>query len=80
MHFIIDEADKEASDLPFPGLAYGMDSPQGRALLGTPNGIGAARLLIDRAATLGRREIRIHIFWPDGNANYPCMLIDMAPT
>ena len=54
-----------------------MDSAEGRALLGTPNGIGAARLLIDRASELGRRDIRFHIFYSEPDS--PCMMIDMRP-
>lgn len=61
----------------FPGLEFGMDSDEGRALLGTANGIGTARLLIDHASELGRRDVRIHIFEPE--PGYPCMLFDMRP-
>lgn len=62
---------------PFPGLEFGMDSDEGRALLGTPNGIGTARLLIDHASELGRRDVRISIFEPEDD--YLCMFVDMRP-
>ncbi|KAL8676206.1 MAG: hypothetical protein Q9224_007312 [Gallowayella concinna] len=61
----------------WPGRSFGMDSDEGRALLGTPNGIGVARILIDRASTMGRRDIRFYIFYAE--EDYPCMLIDMKP-
>ncbi|KAL9002735.1 MAG: hypothetical protein Q9188_004354 [Gyalolechia gomerana] len=60
---------------PFPGLEFGMDSNEGRALLGTPLGIGFARVLADRATGLGRREPRVRIFTKDGW--YFCMLWDL---
>ncbi|KAI4256996.1 MAG: hypothetical protein L6R42_005908, partial [Xanthoria sp. 1 TBL-2021] len=75
MNYIFDQHGSE--DHKFPGLDFGMDSDEGRALLGTPNGIGAARLLIDRASELGRRDVRIYIFEPE--EEYPCMLVDMRP-
>lgn len=65
-------------DRKFPGLDFGMDSAEGRALLGTPNGLGAGRILIDRASELGRRDLRIYIFEPE--EEYPCMFFDMRPT
>lgn len=61
----------------FPGLEFGMNTPEGRALLGTPNGIGTARILIDRATELGRREPRVRIFNQGANGFY--MLWDMVP-
>lgn len=75
MNYIFDQ--HSTGDHKFPGLDFGMDSDEGRALLGTPNGIGAARLLIDRASELGRRDVRIYIFEPE--EEYPCMLVDMRP-
>ncbi|KAI4172930.1 MAG: hypothetical protein LQ346_008507 [Caloplaca aetnensis] len=60
----------------FPGLSYGMDSDEGKALLGTPNGIGTARIL-DRAAELGRRELKVYVFARE-DGKY-CMLWDMHP-
>ncbi|KAL8860948.1 MAG: hypothetical protein Q9178_002703 [Gyalolechia marmorata] len=77
MQYIFSQAGK-GDEPPFPGLEFGMDSDEGRALLGTPNGIGTARLLIDRASELGRRDIRFHIFYSEPDS--PCMMIDMRPT
>ena len=54
-----------------------MDSAEGRALLGTPNGLGAGRIMIDRVGELGRRDLRIWIFEP--REEYPCMFFDMRP-
>ncbi|KAL8646923.1 MAG: hypothetical protein Q9210_005855 [Variospora velana] len=73
-------ADSSADDedeLDFPGLEFGMDTDEGKALLGTPNGIGTARLLIDRARQLGKRELKVNIFTRE-DGQY-CMLWDMAP-
>ncbi|KAL8939357.1 MAG: hypothetical protein Q9216_003396 [Gyalolechia sp. 2 TL-2023] len=67
-------------DVPdFPGLVFGMDSDEGKALLGTANGVGAARLLIDRADVLGPRELTIRIWHAEDAYTWPCMLIDMRP-
>ena len=63
--------------VPWPGLDFTMDKDEGRALLGTPNGIGTARLLIDRAADLGRRDLKVYI-WTFEN-DHLCMLWDMVP-
>ncbi|KAL8681438.1 MAG: hypothetical protein Q9186_002443 [Xanthomendoza sp. 1 TL-2023] len=71
MDSIIEEANKKPADLPFPGLVFNMDTEPGRALLGTPNGIGAARLLIDRASTLGKRDIRFHVFYANDPNHEP---------
>ncbi|KAL8782272.1 MAG: hypothetical protein Q9213_005546, partial [Squamulea squamosa] len=77
MDYIFEQAGKGDDPPEFPGLEFGMDSDEGRALLGTPNGIGAARLLIDRASQLGRRDIRIHIFHSEPES--PCLFINMKP-
>ncbi|KAL8898638.1 MAG: hypothetical protein Q9207_006608 [Kuettlingeria erythrocarpa] len=61
----------------FPGLSFGMDSDEGKALLGIPNGIGTARILVDRATELGRRELKVYIFARE-DGKY-CMLWDMHP-
>ncbi|KAL8767865.1 MAG: hypothetical protein Q9209_005757 [Squamulea sp. 1 TL-2023] len=77
MDYIFEQAGKGDNPPEFPGLEFGMDSAEGRALLGTPNGIGAARILIDRATQLGRRDIRIHIFHSEPDS--PCLFINMKP-
>ncbi|KAL8994778.1 MAG: hypothetical protein Q9169_005340 [Polycauliona sp. 2 TL-2023] len=77
MNYIFEQRGKNGDERKFPGLEFGMDSEEGRALLGTPNGVGAARLLIDRAEELGRREVRIFMFEPE--EEYLCMLVDMVP-
>ncbi|KAL9011837.1 MAG: hypothetical protein Q9173_003353 [Seirophora scorigena] len=51
-----------ANSKPFPGLEFGMDTEEGRALLGTPTGVGVAWLLIERWKELGRRIPRVRIF------------------
>lgn len=46
---------------PWPGLTFGMDTEEGQALLGCPNGFAVAYLLMDRAKQLGRRNLRVTI-------------------
>ncbi|KAL8702558.1 MAG: hypothetical protein Q9201_004275 [Fulgogasparrea decipioides] len=53
-------------ELPWSGLTYGMDTNEGLALLGTPNGKGTARLLMDRFHDLGERKPTVTI-WMAGN-------------
>ncbi|KAL8947683.1 MAG: hypothetical protein Q9222_006067 [Ikaeria aurantiellina] len=62
--------------LPWPGKTYRMDTDEGKALLGTPNGLATAWLMIDRAAILGRRDPTITIW--DCDIAF-CMLWDMVP-
>ncbi|KAI4137304.1 MAG: hypothetical protein LQ341_005203 [Variospora aurantia] len=68
-------ADDE-DELDFPGLEFGIDTNEGQALR-TPNGIGTATLLIDRARQLGKRELKVNIFTRE-DGQY-CTLWDMAP-
>ena len=74
------ESEEEEEDEPeFPGLVFGMDTDEGKALLGTPNGIGTARLLIDRVKSLGRREPKVYIFSRGDSKGFYCMLWDLGP-
>ena len=50
---------------PFPGLEFGIDTPEGAALLGTPNGMGTGWLFYDRSKELGRRNLKVRI-WTEG--------------
>lgn len=60
----------------WPGLQFDIESDGGKALLATPNSLGVAYLMIDRAAVLGGRLPRVHIWrTPLGR----CMLWDMVP-
>ncbi|KAL8832651.1 MAG: hypothetical protein Q9170_004791 [Blastenia crenularia] len=59
------ELKRQSAFVPYPGLELGMDSPEGQALLGTPNGLGTAWLLIDRARELGRRNLKVTV-WSEG--------------
>ncbi|KAI4230112.1 MAG: hypothetical protein LQ349_006295 [Xanthoria aureola] len=59
-------------DIPFPGLEYGGESEELKALLATPNGVAVAWMLIDHAGELkgrgeglGGREIKVNIFEVD---------------
>ncbi|KAL8789296.1 MAG: hypothetical protein Q9213_001219 [Squamulea squamosa] len=63
-------------NIPWPGLRLDIDTDGAKALLATPNGVGVAYLMLDRAAVLGRRHPVVHIW----NANgFRCMLWDMVP-
>ncbi|KAL8711188.1 MAG: hypothetical protein Q9220_004333 [cf. Caloplaca sp. 1 TL-2023] len=63
-------------NLGWPGLVFDMNSDGGKALLGTPNGLGVGWLLNDHAATLGRRNPRVHIW---NTTLGRCMLWDLGP-
>ncbi|KAI4172110.1 MAG: hypothetical protein LQ343_003758 [Gyalolechia ehrenbergii] len=45
----------------WPGLTFGIDTEEGQALLGTPNGLAVAYILMDRAKELGRRKVSVTI-------------------
>ncbi|KAL8651349.1 MAG: hypothetical protein Q9226_004743 [Calogaya cf. arnoldii] len=47
---------------PWPGNSFGLDTDDGKALLGTPNGIGVAWLLLDRYRDMGKREPTVTIW------------------
>lgn len=64
-------------NLPWPGLSYGIDTDEAKALLAVPNGIGVAYIMMDRAGWLGRRQPTVHIFKNDWGKW--CMLWDLAP-
>ncbi|KAI4237975.1 MAG: hypothetical protein LQ352_007904 [Teloschistes flavicans] len=53
---------KSSETVPWPGLTYTMYDEQGQALLGTPNGIATAYLLIDHHTILGPRDPRVTIW------------------
>ncbi|KAL8826158.1 MAG: hypothetical protein Q9170_007510 [Blastenia crenularia] len=66
----------------FPGLTFGMDTEEGLALLGTPNGVTVAWLLLDRTKELGKRMPVVTIFgqFPTSPGLGYRMLWDMRPT
>ncbi|KAI4091313.1 MAG: hypothetical protein LQ344_004172 [Seirophora lacunosa] len=66
-----------ANARPYPGLEFGMDTEEGRTLLGTPNGIGVAWILMEHWKDLGRRNPRVRIFNMGDNLFY--MLWDLVP-
>ncbi|KAL8708992.1 MAG: hypothetical protein Q9220_006201 [cf. Caloplaca sp. 1 TL-2023] len=76
MEYIVEKSGGNVDNLPWPGKTFGMDQDEGLALLGVPNGLATAYLMIDRAALLGRRNPKITIF-KCGSAF--CMLWDMVP-
>ncbi|KAL8840363.1 MAG: hypothetical protein Q9170_001378 [Blastenia crenularia] len=62
----------------WPGLSYTLQQDEGLALLGSPNGLGIAWLLIDRAGKLGPRFPKVTIFTEPGGKNYR-MWWDLRP-
>ncbi|KAL8637292.1 MAG: hypothetical protein Q9228_005418 [Teloschistes exilis] len=52
----------QAEHVPWPGVTAGIDSMIGQALLGTPNGVATAWLIIDHHSILGRREPTVTIW------------------
>ncbi|KAL8673683.1 MAG: hypothetical protein Q9168_001898 [Polycauliona sp. 1 TL-2023] len=64
-------------DLPWPGLFYDIDTDEAKALLVVPNSLATAYIMLDHAATLGRRRPRVHIF--KNNRGVWCMLWDLVP-
>ncbi|KAL8739959.1 MAG: hypothetical protein Q9184_008549 [Pyrenodesmia sp. 2 TL-2023] len=63
--------------LPFPGFEFGIETEEGKALLGTPNGLGTAWLLYDRGGELGRRGLKVRI-WIEGRDKL-MMAFNMVP-
>ncbi|KAL8763887.1 MAG: hypothetical protein Q9194_007230 [Teloschistes cf. exilis] len=48
--------------VPWPGVKYTMRDEAGLALLGTPNGLAAAWLLIDHHGILGKRDLTVRVW------------------
>ncbi len=63
--------------LPFPGMVFGVETEEGKALLGTPNGMGTGWLLYDRGVELGRRGLRVRV-WIEGRDRL-MMGLNMVP-
>ncbi|KAL8790086.1 MAG: hypothetical protein Q9213_000788 [Squamulea squamosa] len=59
-------AGQNALDLPWPGLAFGLDTEEGLALLATPHGVGIAYMIKDHSDVLGMREPTVRIFTIEG--------------
>ncbi|KAL9605452.1 MAG: hypothetical protein Q9179_001364 [Wetmoreana sp. 5 TL-2023] len=67
------KADAEAQGKPepnteYPGLSFDLESPNGLALLGTPNGVGTGWVLMDQFRYLGPRKVTVTIFTGDDDA------------
>ncbi|KAI4252192.1 MAG: hypothetical protein LQ352_004428 [Teloschistes flavicans] len=48
--------------VPWPGVTFSMRQDPGLALLGTPNGLAAAWLLIDHHGVLGKRDLKVTVW------------------
>lgn len=54
----------------WPGHSFGMDTDEGKALLGTPVGVGIAYLLAQHKAQLGIKTVsKVDVFEPDEGGN-----------
>ncbi|KAL9580665.1 MAG: hypothetical protein Q9212_004353 [Teloschistes hypoglaucus] len=69
---IRDRSGGASNEAAWPGHTFSMEEPEGLALLGTPNAVGTAWMLIHRTAALGRREPRVRIW--TASPGYLCML------
>ncbi|KAL8830745.1 MAG: hypothetical protein Q9170_005594 [Blastenia crenularia] len=56
------EEHPDTLDLPWPGHTYDMRTDDGKALLGTPHGIGVAFLIADHSNVLARKIPFAHVF------------------
>ncbi|KAL8864820.1 MAG: hypothetical protein Q9174_007208, partial [Haloplaca sp. 1 TL-2023] len=64
-------------DVPWENrLTFDLDSDEGKALFGSPNGVAVAWVLIHRVQELGRRMPRVSIFRAEGKN---CMVWDLVP-
>jgi hypothetical protein len=53
---------------PASGITWHMQTPEGQALLGTPNGSGVAGLLAQHNAELGHKTVEsVTLFWDKGS-------------
>ncbi|KAL8932673.1 MAG: hypothetical protein Q9216_006735 [Gyalolechia sp. 2 TL-2023] len=62
MNHIFSAAYRGEIAIPWPGMKFGLESDEGKALLASPNGIGAFWLFWDRRAKLGGRKLEVTIF------------------
>lgn len=46
----------------WPGVRFGIETEEGQALLGTPNGLATAYIMADRARDLGKRKLSVRIW------------------
>ncbi|KAL8864546.1 MAG: hypothetical protein Q9174_007312, partial [Haloplaca sp. 1 TL-2023] len=69
MRSIINRRTGGDDEAEWPGYTFDMESDEGLALLGTPNGGGTAWVLMDRYAQLGTRHPKVTI-WTDENEFY----------
>ena len=54
------------SGRPWPGITFSLESDEGKAILGTPTGLGVAKLLLDHRDLLGRKETESISYFTDG--------------
>lgn len=60
----------------WPGIEFDINSEEGRALLGTPNGYGVGYLLLQHRADLGQKMIRsVNIFSSSARAPYSWLML-----
>jgi len=75
---IIDQVAK--GDLSFyPGLAFSTQEPEGKALLGTPNGVAIGYLLSQHKEVMGLRYVdSVRVFKSDCHDHAPCLMFHIS--
>lgn len=64
------ESGKVAPLKKWPGASFGMETDEGKALLGTPVGVGVGFLLAQHKAQLGNKVIsKVDVFLPEEGGN-----------
>jgi hypothetical protein len=57
---------------PWPGVVFDMNTDEGQALLGSPNGLGVGYLLIQHKNSLGMKTIsKVTVFQDEGKLPWP---------
>ena len=63
---------------PWPGVTFQLNTQVGKALLGTPNGIAAAWLLINHGSAFQSRTVKSITIFQNGLGE-PAMLVTLGP-
>lgn len=69
LNHIMEKSGRSTYDA-WPGVTFDIDSEEGKAILGTPNGAGTAWLLIQHRRELGHRKIeKVTVFYAENEAD-----------
>ncbi|KAL8662684.1 MAG: hypothetical protein Q9202_004468 [Teloschistes flavicans] len=70
---VIEERNEGEGYMPWPGVTLDVaEEEEGKALLGTPNGVGTAWLYMDHYRQMGKRRLTVDIW--SCSEEYPCMM------